>query len=100
MRVWHTCHSPQSLLTVKEREIVGAASKMWVFGRARINGAKYQSSFYKRTKCRNNFTVVYERRRKCDYGSIEKFVNYQEKCTTTVEPRYFEVPREMEKSFK
>lgn len=81
-RVWDTCHSPQSLLTAKEREIVGAASKMWVFGRARINGAEYQSSFYKRTKCRNNFTVVYERRGKCHYGSIEKFVKYQEKCTT------------------
>ena len=38
-RVWDTCHSPQSLLTAKEREIIGAASKIWVFGRARINGA-------------------------------------------------------------
>ena len=51
------------------------------FGRARINGAEYQSSFYKRTKARNNFTVVYERRGKSLYGSIEKFVKYQEKCT-------------------
>ena len=79
-RVWDTCHSRQSLLTVKEREIIGAASKIWVFGRARINDAEYQSSFYKRTKARNNFTV-YERRGKSLYGSIEKFVKYQEKCT-------------------
>ena len=63
-RIWDTCHSPQSLLTAKEREIIGAASKKWVFGRARINGVEYQSSFYKRTKSRNNFTVKYERRGK------------------------------------
>ena len=33
------------------------------------------------TKVRNNFTVVYERHVKSLYGSIEKFVKYQEKST-------------------
>jgi len=47
-------------MTVKERETVGAVSKMWIFRRAKLNGAEFQSSFYKRTTARNNFTVVYE----------------------------------------
>ena len=77
-RVWDN----STLLTVKEREVVGAVSKMWVFRRAKINGAEFQSSLYKRTTSRNNFTVVYERRGKSHYGSVDKFVKYQEKCTT------------------
>ena len=68
--VWDTCHSPQSLLTAEEREIIGAASKIWVFGRARINGAEYQSS-------EQFYCCIYESL----YGSIEKFVKYQEKST-------------------
>ena len=77
-RVWDN----SSLLTVKEREAVGAVSKMWIFRRAKLNGAEFQSSFYKRTTARNNFTVVYERHGKPYYGSIEKFVKYREKCTS------------------
>jgi hypothetical protein len=76
-RVWEN----SSLLTVKEREAVGAVSKIWIFRLAKLNGAELQSSFYKRTTARNNFTVVYERHRKLHYGSIEKFVKYQAKCT-------------------
>ena len=49
----HLCHwvtgayLGKSLLTVKEREVVGAVSKMWVFRQAKINGTEFQSSFYK-----------------------------------------------------
>jgi len=77
-RVWEN----SSLLTVKEREAVGAASKIWIFRRAKLNGAEFQSSFYKRTTARNNFTVVYERNEKLHYGTIEKFVKYQAKCSS------------------
>ena len=31
---------------------------------------------------RNKFTVISERQGKIHYGSVEKFVKYQEKCTT------------------
>lgn len=55
---------------------------MWIFRRAKLNDAEFQSSFYKRTTARNNFTVVYERHGKLHYGSIEKFVKYREKCTS------------------
>lgn len=77
-RVWDN----SSLLTVKEREAVGAVSKIWIFRRAKLYGAEFQSSFYKRSTARNNFTIVYERNGKLHYGSIEKFAKYQAKCTT------------------
>ena len=77
-RVWEN----SSLLTVEEREVVGPASKIWIFRRAKINGAEFHSSFYKRTTARNNFTVVYERHGKSQYGSVEKYVKYQQKCTS------------------
>ena len=77
-RVWES----SSLLTVKEREAVGAASKIWTFRRAKLNGGEFQSSFYKRTTARNNFTVVYEQSGKLHYGSLEKFVKYQAKCNS------------------
>lgn len=77
-RVWDN----SSLLTVKEREAVGAVSKIWIFRRAKLYGAEFQSSFYMRSTARNNFTIVYERNGKLHYGSIEKFAKYQAKCTT------------------
>ena len=77
-RVWDN----SSLLTVKEREALGAVSKIWIFRRAKLNGEEFQSSFYKRSTVRNNFTIVYERNGKLHYGSIEKFAKYQAKCTT------------------
>lgn len=66
-RVWDN----SSLLTVKEREAVGAVSKIWIFRRAKLYGAEFQSSFYKRSTARNNFTIVYERNGKLHYGSIK-----------------------------
>ena len=40
----------------EERAVVGAVAKMWVFRRAIINDLEFQSSLYKRSTARNNFT--------------------------------------------
>lgn len=42
--------------------------------RAIINGVEYQSSLYKRTTARNNFTVIFKDRGKSHYGSVLKFL--------------------------
>ena len=76
-RVWETW----SLLSEKEREVVGAVSKMWVFKRAIVIGVEYQSFLYKRTTSRNNCTIIFQRHGKSHYGSIEKFVKCLEKCS-------------------
>ena len=75
--VWDT----SSLVNQVERDVVGAVSKMWVFKRAILSGVEYQSSLYKRTTARNNSTIVFQRIGKSHYGSIVKFVKYEEKCT-------------------
>ena len=49
-----------------------------------------QESMVRSTKVRNNFTVVYERRVKSLYGSIEKFVKYQEKSTGVTKTKTLE----------
>lgn len=64
----------------EERAVVGAVAKMWVFRRAVINGLEFQSSLYKRSTARNNFTVIFERNGKNHYGSILKYVKYAPKC--------------------
>lgn len=76
-RVWQT----STTLTVEERQVVGAVSKMWLFSRAVINGVELQSELCKRTTSRNNFTAIIEIRGKSHYGSIVIFVKYEAKCT-------------------
>lgn len=56
-RVWAT----SNLLTEEERTVVGPVLRVWVFKRAIINGIEYQSSLYKRTTARNNFTVPFSK---------------------------------------
>ena len=77
-RVWAT----SNLLTEEERAVVGPVLRVWVFKRAIINGIEYQSSLYKRTTARNNFTVVFKDRGKSRYGSVSKFLKCQAKCTS------------------
>ena len=77
-RVWAT----SNLLTEEERAVVGPVLRVWVFKRAIINGIEYQSSLYKRTTARNNFTVVFKDRGKSRYGSVLKFLKCQAKCTS------------------
>lgn len=76
-RVWAT----SNLLTEEERA-VGPVLRVWVFKRAIINGVEYQSSLYKRTTARNNFTVIFKDRGKSHYGSVLKFLKCQAKCTS------------------
>ena len=76
-RVWDT----SSLMSEKEREVVGAVSKMWVFKRAIVSGVEYQSLLYKRTTSRNNCTIIFQRHGKNHYASIVKFIKCEEKCT-------------------
>lgn len=76
-RVWET----STLMTVDERAIVGAVSKMWIFRRAIVNGLEFQSALYKKTTARNNFTVIFHRNGKNHYGSVLKYVKYAVKCT-------------------
>ena len=76
-RVWET----STLMNADERAVVGAVSKMWVFRRAIVNGLEIQSSLYKKTTARNNFTVIFQRNGKNHYGSVLKYVKYAGKCT-------------------
>ncbi|KAJ7378978.1 hypothetical protein OS493_018772 [Desmophyllum pertusum] len=68
-------------MTVDERAIVGAVSKMWIFRRAIVNGLEFQSALYKKNTARNNFTVIFHRNGKNHYGSVLKYVKYAVKCT-------------------
>ena len=77
-RVW----AASNLLPEEERAVVGPVLRLWVFKRAIINGVEYQSSWYKRTTARNNFTVVFKDRVKFHYGSVLKFLECQAKCTS------------------
>ena len=77
-RVW----AASNLLTEEERTVVGPVLRVWVFRRAIINGIEYQSSLYKRTTARNNFTVVFKDRGKSHYGSVLKFLKCQAKCNS------------------
>lgn len=72
------------LLTVKKREVAGQSLRyLFLDGQTSM----LQSSrvpFMRELHCtaRNKFTVISERQGKIHYGSVEKFVKYQEKCTT------------------
>lgn len=77
-RVWAT----SNLLSQQERAVVEPVLRVWVFKRAIINCVEYQSSLYKRTTARNNFTVGFKDRGKSHYGSVLKFLECQAKCTS------------------